>query len=117
MRFFVLPQRQRRNLRQLLSARRIPFTTTLPQRLTTGGITFIDVSDAVEHMDLDERLAARLQRHCRRPRAIPATANDRGREIYTCLAHPPNPIRLDNLPPISNRPGPNEIKLVGETLI
>ena len=29
----------------------------------------------------------------------------------------PNPIRLDNLPPISDDPGPNEIKFVGETLI
>lgn len=39
------------NLQQLLSERRIPFATTLPQRLTTGSITFIDVGDAVEHMD------------------------------------------------------------------
>ena len=31
--------------------------------------------------------------------------------------HQPNPIKLDNLPPISDHPGPDEIKFVSEALI
>jgi hypothetical protein len=37
--------------------------------------------------------------------------------ICACFTHHPNPINQHNLPPISDRPCPKEIKFVGEMLI